>query len=128
MLDNIDAMIKSGGKFKGKRLLLLGTNPGTADIVNYARSQGAWIIVTDNHPVEKSAAKQIADEAWPVSTADVDTLEKLAVKHRVNGIFARVSEFNLEKALTLCERLGLPFFCTRQQWDTCSNKHLFKRL
>ena len=100
----------------------------TCDIVNYARSQGAWVIVTDNQPTEKSAAKQIADEAWPVSTADVDTLEKLAIQNQVNGIFAGVSEFNLEKALTLCERLGLPFYCTRKQWETCSNKKLFKQL
>ena len=115
-------------KFVGKKLLLLGTNPGTTDIINYARSQGAWVIVTDNQPIEKSAAKQIADEAWPVSTADVDTLEKLAVQRRVNGIFAGVSEFNLEKSLTLCERLGLPFYCTRKQWETCNNKQRFKQL
>ncbi len=121
-------MMNTAKKFAGKKLLLLGTNPGTCDMVNYARSQGAYVIVTDNQPTEKSAAKRIADEAWPVSTADVDTLEKLAVQHQVNGIFAGVSEFNLEKALTLCERLGLPSYCTRQQWESCSNKRRFKQL
>ena len=104
-------MVNPVKKFTGKKLLLLGTNAGTCDMVNYARSQGAYVIVTDNLPPEKSAAKLIADEAWQVSTADVDTLEKLATQNKVNGIFAGVSEFNLEKALTLCERLGLPFYC-----------------
>jgi len=121
-------MLNLNKKFIGKKLVLLGTNPGTIDILNYARSQGAYVIVTDNQPTEKSAAKQIADEAWPISTADVDTLEKLAIQHKINGVFAGVSEFNLEKALTLCERLGLPFYCTRQQWETCNNKQRFKQL
>ena len=115
-------------KYTGKKLLLLGTNVGTCDIINYARSQGAYVIVTDNQPIQKSAAKLIADEAWPVSTADVDTLEKLAIQHQINGIFAGASEFNVEKALTLCERLGLPFYCTRKQWEICCNKQSFKQL
>ena len=73
-------MVNFTKKFSGKKLLLLGTNGGTTDMVNYARSQGAYVIVTDNLPPEKSAAKLIADEAWPVDTADVDTLEKLAIQ------------------------------------------------
>jgi biotin carboxylase len=121
-------MTKPIRKFQGKKLLLLGTNSGTCDIVNYARSQGAYVIVTDNLSPEKSAAKLIADEAWPVSTADVDTLEKLAINNKVNGVFAGVSEFNLEKALTLCERLGFPFYSTRKHWEMLTNKQRFKRL
>ena len=55
-------------------------------------------------------------------------LEKLALQHQINGIFAGVSEFNLEKVLTLCERLELPFYCTRKQWETCNNKQNFRQL
>jgi len=115
-------------KLQGKKLLLLGTNSSSCDIVNYARSQGAYVIVTDNLAVAKSAAKQIADENWLVSTEEVDTIEKLARRNKVDGIFAGASEFNLEKALTLCERIGLPFYCNRKQWETCSNKQSFKQL
>jgi carbamoylphosphate synthase large subunit len=121
-------MIDLARKFKGKKLLLLGTNSGTCDMVRYAKSQGAYVIVTDNSPPQKSPAKLIADEAWQISTDDVDTLEKLSIKNKINGIFAGVSEFNLEKALTLTERLGLPFYCSREQWETCSNKRSFKQL
>jgi biotin carboxylase len=115
-------------RFTSKKLLLLGTNVGTCDMVNYARSQGAYVIVADNLPPEKSTAKLIADETWSVSTADVDIIEQLAIKNQINGIFAGVSDFNLEKALTLCDRLGLPFYCNRQQWETCLNKQSFKQL
>jgi biotin carboxylase len=115
-------------KFEGKKLLLLGTNTVTCDIVNYAKSQGAYVIVTDNLSPQKSAAKLIADETWMVSTADVDTLERLAKKNKISGIFAGASEFNLEKVMTLCERLELPFYSTRKQWEICSNKLRFKQL
>ena len=123
-----DNMASQAKKFKGKKLLLLGTNRGTCDMVNYAKSQGAYVIVTDNLPPVKSAAKLIADKAWPISTADVDTLEKMVIKNHVNGISAGASEFNIERALTLCERLGLPFYCNRKQWEICSSKQRFKQL
>ena len=121
-------MLKPTRNLQVRNYYYLGTNLGSCDIVNYARSQGAYVIVSDNQPTEKSAAKLIADEAWPISTADLDTLEKMAIKNQVNGIFAGVSEFNLEKAMTLCELLDLPFYCTKQQWDICCNKQLFKQL
>jgi biotin carboxylase len=121
-------MVTPVKKFTGKKLLLLGTNGGTTDMVNYAQSQGAYVIVTDNLPPKKSPAKLIADESWSVSTADVDILEKLAINNKVNGVFAGASEFNIERTLTLCERLGLPFYCNRQQWETCSNKQRFRQL
>ena len=121
-------MVNLTKKFAGKKLLLLGTNTGTCDMVNYAKSQGAYVIVTDNLPPEKSPAKLIADQAWPVSTADVDTLENLAIQNKVNGISTGASEFNAKNVLTLCERLLLPFYCTRSQWETCCNKQRFKQL
>jgi carbamoylphosphate synthase large subunit len=97
-------------------------------MVKYARSQGVHVIVTDNLPLEKSVAKQIADESWMISTADVETIVKAALEHKVDGVFAGVSEFNLEKAMTVAGRLGLPFYCTREQWDIASNKARFKEL
>jgi biotin carboxylase len=115
-------------KFEGKKLLILGTNSSSCEMVKYARSQGAYVIVTDNLPAAKSAAKQIADESWMVSTADVDTIEKLARQNKVDGVFAGASEFNLEAAMTVCERMGLPFFCNRTQWEICSDKLRFKQL
>jgi biotin carboxylase len=125
ILNDVTGLIK---KFAGKKLLLLGTSAGTTDMVNYARSQGAYVIVTDNLPPEKSAAKLIADESWRVSTADVDSLEKLVIQNKVNGVSAGASDFNTEKVLSLCERVGLPFYCDRKQWEICSNKPRFKQL
>ena len=112
----------------GKKLLLLGTNTATCDMVKYAQSQGVYVFVTDNLPPEKSAAKLIADETWNISTADVDSLERMVRTNDVDGVFAGVSEFNLEKALTLCERLNLPFYASRALWNISTDKKRFKKM
>ena len=57
-------------KFSGKRLLVLGSNVGATDIVEYARSHGAITMVADYLPPEKSAAKQVADEHFLISTLE----------------------------------------------------------
>ena len=43
--------------FKGKTLLLLGSNVASSDIVQYVNAQGGRTIVTDFYPREKSKAK-----------------------------------------------------------------------
>lgn len=115
-------------KFEGKRLLLLGSNVGTLDIIKYAKKNGAYTIVADNRPVERSIGKQFADESLLISTADLDGLKSYVRENRIDGILAGVSEFNLLKAMSLCEYFSLPFYCTRQQWDLVENKESFRKL
>ena len=55
-------------KFANKTLLVLGSNVMATEIVEYARHNGAYVIVADYYPVEKSAAKRVADEAINIST------------------------------------------------------------
>lgn len=113
----------------GKKLLVMGGKPvASCDIVKYAKSKGVYTIVTDYLDDRDSLAKLIADESWKISTADVDEIEHLVNKRNINGVFTGAHEFNIEKTLTLCERLGLPFYCNRKQWNVCSNKALFKQL
>ena len=50
-------------KFKGKKLLVLGSNVGSVDIVKYARKNGAFVYVADYFPKKKSLAKLFADNA-----------------------------------------------------------------
>lgn len=63
-----------------KKLLILGTSTGSVQIVNYAKSIGIYTIVTDFFPIEQSEAKRYADECWNISTADVNQLEKNALR------------------------------------------------
>jgi hypothetical protein len=116
------------GKFDGKRLLILGSNVGTVDIIEYAKKNGAYTIVADNRPVERSVGKQFADEAVMISTGDVEALKVYIKDNQVNGVLAGVSEFNLLNAMELCNYFGFPFYCTRQQWDLVENKECFRKL
>lgn len=115
-------------KFQGKTILVLGSNVSSDDIVYYAKKNGAHTIVADYYPSEKSKAKQIADEAVCISTADIDSLQQLAIERNVDAVFSGISEFNILKAMDLSERLGLPFYCSKAQWDSIESKESFRRL
>ncbi len=114
--------------FQGKTLLVLGSNVGATDIVQYARENGAYTIVADYYPPERSAAKRVADEAVLTSTADLEALSKLIEEKHIDGVLAGISEFNLLKAMALSEKYGLSFYCTKEQWDSVESKDRFRRL
>lgn len=116
------------GKFDGKKLLVLGTSVGSVEIVQYAKSEGAYVIVTDYLPIEKSQAKKYADEVADISTVDVEKLCEFGREKGINGVFCGVSEVNLVSVNKVAERLGLPCYFTKEQWELCENKEVFKAL
>jgi len=114
------------------KLLVLGNSNGSIDIVKYAKRIGVYTIVADYYPLEYSMAKQIADEHWEISTADVDLLEAKCLEVGVDAVVCGCSEFNIERVLDLTERLKLPFYCDRGSWhysrDKCDFKNVCKEL
>ena len=110
-------------------LLVLGGKPiGSTEIVSCAKGNGIRTIVADYLPPEQSPAKQMADEQWDASIADVSLLASLTEQTRVDGVIAGVHEFCIRKGIELCERIGLPSWCSLEQWDNCSNKKNFKAM
>ena len=109
-----------------RKLLILGSSLGSVDIVRKAHAMGCHVIVTDYVPVELSQAKREADEYWAVSTADLDELEVRCHREGVNAVYSGVSEFNLDRVLDLCERLGLPCYFDRRAWGYARDKSRFK--
>ena len=113
----------------GKRLLILGGKPiGSCEIVQRAREMGIYTIVTDYLPKEQSAAKQLADESWEISTADVELLAQKIKDEQIDGVYTGVHEFNITRMIEICEKLDLPCFCTMEQWERLVNKCRFKEL
>lgn len=112
-----------------EKLLILGGKPiGSMEIVAKAKQKGIYTIVADYLPENESPAKAIADEQWNISVDQVDKLAKKVIAEHVNGVVAGVHEFCLRKAIQVCDRCGLPSWCTLKQWDNCSNKKAFKAL
>lgn len=111
---------------EGKRLLFLGATGLMCTAVETAKRMGIYTIVTDYCP--DAVAKSIADRKYDVSTTDIDALERLARDERVDGVFTGFSDVNLYSAQALCQRLGLPFYATREQLDMTTNKLRFKEM
>lgn len=110
------------------KLLMLGTSAISVEMIEYAKSQGVYTIVTDFFPPEKSKAKLIADESWSISTSDLSALEEKCRQEGVTAIACGISEFNQDMALELCERLNLPNYATKSAWQFNRNKASFKRI
>lgn len=108
------------------RLLVLGSSFASVEIIHNARRRGWYTIVTDNIPLQNSAAKRSADEYWMISTADTEKLEEKCRTLGVKAVFAGISEFNLDKVLLLCKNLGLPCYINQRAWSYARNKTLFK--
>ena len=90
----------------GKKLLVLGANPETANIVKVAQSLGVFTIVTDYNP--DAPAKKVADKSYNIDAMDVDALYKMAIEEQVDGVIVGVADPLIAPYQKLCERLNLP--------------------
>lgn len=112
-----------------KKLLILGsTCKGTLQMVERAKRQGVYTIVTDYIEPEKAPAKLLADEYWMINTADVDALEAKCREVGVDGVVNAISTFNAGITMELTRRLGLPCYTTPEAWHYTVDKHDFKQL
>jgi len=112
---------------KGKRLLILGGSENEISLVSRAKELGVYTIVTDYYEnYEISPAKKIADEVWNISWSALDELEQKCRQSGIDGVVAGYSEFRVENQIKLCERLGLPCYCTMEQLDITRDKRKFK--
>ncbi|MCF2559931.1 ATP-grasp domain-containing protein [Prevotella brevis] len=113
---------------KQQKLLMLGTSLLSKEMVEYAKSQGVYTIVTDYLEPEKSRAKLVSDEYWMINVAEVDLLEQKCREEGITAIICGISEFCLEVCMELCKRLNLPTYCTPEAWHFSRDKDDFKKL
>ncbi len=111
-----------------EKLLILGSSSASREIIEYAKSEGVYTIVTDYLPPEKSSSKLISDEYWMINTSDLDMLEIKCKEEGVTAIICGASDFNMGMTSELCKRLGLPSYCTPESWHFSCNKADFKRV
>lgn len=110
-----------------KKLLILGSDFGTLDTVKTAHEMGLYVIVTDT--MATSPTKQAADEAWMISTTDIDKLAELCKEHKIDGVTYGASDFNINNGRKLCKILGLPIYCSSDKaWEAATNKSVFKKI
>lgn len=114
--------------FKGKRLLILGGSRISCEIVRHAQKMGITVGVTDWYPLEKSPAKQCADEAYFVSTSDIDAMVQLIREKHFDGVFTGFTDSVLPYYAEICEKAGLHAYGTKEQFKIFIDKQKYKKL
>lgn len=114
--------------FHGKRLLILGGSRISCEIVRHARKMGIVTGVTDWYPLAKSPAKQLADEVYYVSTADIDAMVTLVKEKRFDGIITGFTDSVLPYYAEICDKAGLPAYGTKEQFEIFIDKQKYKKL
>lgn len=113
---------------KDKKLLILGANAVTCEIVRAAKALGVYTIVTDYNPIDKAPAKLIADEYWNDSIMDYDALLSKIKERGVDGILTGFIDIVLLPYQHLCDLSGLPCYATKEVFEMTMDKAKFKKL
>lgn len=111
-----------------KKMLFLGDSNETYELLQCAKLNNIYTIVTDYFPPEHSTAKLLADEYWMISTGDTNVLEQKCREENIQAVISGSSDFNIEMSIQLCKRLELPCFCTEEIWYASKDKEFFKMI
>lgn len=109
-------------ELKGKRLLVLG---GTAwfDIVEaFAKENEIELVTTGKNPNKR------IDEYYYVNSTDHESMQALIREKKIDGVYIGSNENVIREATKYLPEVGLPCYCTNEQWNTLMNKGKFKAL
>ena len=111
---------------KGKKLLILGGAFQHCKLVEAAHELGVEVIVTDYLPIEQAPAKQLADKYYMHNITDIDDIVEMCINEKVDGVISTSLDACQIPYQKICDRLGLPCFGTKEQFEILTNKKLFK--
>lgn len=110
----------------GKKLLILGGDMLSADLIHTAKSMGVYTIVTDWYDTERSPGKLIADKYYNISTHDISELSNLIKEECIDGVLTGFTDSTLTPYVELCDSLNLPCYINKKQVEITTDKNLFK--
>ena len=113
---------------QGKKLLILGGDARSKDIVLCARQMGVHTIVADWYDTHRSPAKQISDECWNQDIFQTEEVVNLIKANNVDGVITGFSDSYLLQYNKICEAAGLPCYATAEVFKTTLDKSSFKQL
>ena len=112
---------------KGKKLLIIGGAFQHCKLVEAAKELGVITYVTDYLPYEKAPAKQIADKYFMYNITDIDEMVQMCRDEGIDGVISTSLDACQKPYQMVCEKLGVPCFGTREQFDILTDKNLFKK-
>src|SRR5699024_362804 len=79
-------------------------------------------------PLEKSPAKQMADEYFMTSTTNIPEMVDLIKENKIDGVITGYTDSVLPYYADICEAAGLPAYGTRKQFEMLTDKTKYKKL
>lgn len=110
---------------ENKRLLVLGGSIWKNAIKQFAEANKITIISAGLYP---AGTDDIADEVYRIDTIDEKVMIPFIKENKIDGVYLGGSELIISGACGYINKLGLPCYCTKEQWEFLQNKANFKQL
>ena len=111
-------------KYKGKRLVILGGNPETIELVNKAKENGIFTIVVDPNP--NSPAKRAANLGVDIDGLDTKSIITYIKSNPVDGILVGVADILVKSYHEIGKELNFPIYTNEEIVEVFSYKNKFK--
>ena len=115
-------------RYRGKRVLHIGTATPAEEIVRYLKSEGAYVILAGRSPDSVRPFREIADETVCLDVYDVPSVIAFAKEHQITAVTHSGSEASVEPVRLINEAIGNTYLHTAKQWQTFANKSNFRSL
>jgi formate-dependent phosphoribosylglycinamide formyltransferase (GAR transformylase) len=107
------------------RVLILGSNPETSEVVRVANLEGYKTFVVN--PVEDSPAKKIAAVSYHADPKNLHVIDEIIYKEKINSVVLGVSDPLLPFYREICERHGFPCYANKESVKILSSKFEFSK-
>ncbi|MFG0590569.1 acetyl-CoA carboxylase biotin carboxylase subunit family protein [Myroides odoratimimus] len=107
-----------------KKVLILGTNAGQADIIEYFKELG-WYVYSCGFK-KTGPGVELSDEFYLVDTTNIEDLVQLAKKLKVDVVYSVSSDTNITSATKVSEILGLPILVNSELINLFNKKDEFR--
>lgn len=109
-------------ELKGKRLLVLGGTAWSDILFAFAKENDIQLLTTGKNPNKKF------EEYYYIDSTDDEGMKNLIKEKNIDGVYVGSHEGVIRHATQYLAELGLPCYCSIEQWDTLMNKRKFKEL
>ena len=93
-------------------------------IKRFADENDVVLIAVSNDP--EARIFDIANEHYVISSVDAELMKRFITEHNIDGVYLGTSEPVIAAACGYIAELGLPCYCTKEQWSVFQNKINFK--
>ena len=107
------------------RILVLGSNPETSEIVQVANLQGYKTFVVN--PMKNSPAKKIASVSYDADPKNEHEIDQIINRENINAVILGVSDPLLPYYQKICQRHNLPCFANEESVRILSSKSEFAK-